>query len=284
MASTFRSRRLGADLRNLRDSAKFSSEWVAQEMGFSRPKLNRIEGGEVRVSQNDLKALLHLYKVEDERVINAYLVEAREAFKPGWWRAYQDAIPRSYADFITLEAQATEIKNWEPILIPGLLQTETYTRAVIQANPAILPPTDMDELVKVLRERQAILRRELPDQPPRLWAIVGESAVRQAVGGVEVMRAQLTHLGELTEHPHIVLQVLPHGAGAHAGLTGAFVVFGLPRNPDVVSVENMTGTLYMDQPGERQSYSDAFDHLRAAALNPADSLALIQRAAKEMQE
>ncbi|MDT0347285.1 helix-turn-helix domain-containing protein [Streptomyces litchfieldiae] len=284
MASTFRSRRLGADLRRLREEAALSSEFVANEMGFSRPKLNRIECGEVRVAQNDLKALLKLYGVDDEASVGAFIVSAREAKRPGWWQAFQDTIPRTYADYIALEAAATEIKNWEPTIVPGLLQTEAYARAVIHANPAILSPADVDDLVKVLHERQVVLDREPPEQPPRLWAVIGESAIRQTVGGVKVMREQLTHLGELTERQHIVLQVLPHTAGAHAGLTGAFVVFGLPRDPDVVSVENMTGTLYMDQPGERRGYNDAFDHLRATALNPADSLALIQRAAKEMQE
>lgn len=100
---------------------------------------------------------------------------------------------------------------------------------------------EIDERVKALRERQAILLRE---QPPRLWAVIGESAIQQAVGGVKVMREQLTHLGELARRQHIVVQVLPHTAGAHPGLTGAFVVFTLPRDPDIVCVENMTGTLH----------------------------------------
>jgi transcriptional regulator with XRE-family HTH domain len=281
MASTFRSRRLGADLRELRERAQLGSEVVAREMGFSRPKLTRIEQGEVRVALNDLKALLHLYGVDDEERRNAFIAASREAHKRGWWQAYQDTLPRTYTDFVALEADATEIKNFQPILIPGLLQTEAYARAVIQANPAILPPADVDDLVKVLRERQAILER---DRPPRLWAIIGESAIWQLIGGTSVMREQLAQLEVFTERPHVVLQVLSHSAGAHAGLAGAFVLFALPRDPDVVSVENMSGTLYMDRPGERQGYSDAFDHLRATALNPADSLALIRRVAQEMRE
>lgn len=279
MAGTVRSRRLGAELRRLRERADLAADAVAKEMGFSRPKLSRIELGEVRVSQNDIKALLHLYGVNDAEEREAFIEAAREARRPGWWQAYQDTLPREYADFIALEADASEIKNFEPILIPGLLQTETYTRAAILANPAILPPADVDALVKVRRERQAILERE---QPPRLWAIIGESAIRQTVGGAAVMRDQLRRLEELTEKQHVVIQVLPHTAGAHAGLNGAFVVFSFVREHDIVCVENMTGTLYMDQAGERQGYNQAFDHLRAAALNPADSLAFIRRAAQEL--
>lgn len=281
MASTFRSRRLGADLRQLREDAKLGSEAVAKEMGFSRPKLSRIEAGEVRVSQNDLKALLSLYGVTDEQRRALFIQSARDAHKSGWWQAYQDTLPRTYADYIALESEAVEIKNFEPILIPGLLQTEAYMRAVILANPAILPPADVDRLVRVLRERQAILANE---HPPRLWAIIGESAIRQTIGGSAVMREQLAYLETLSEHQHIVVQILPHSAGAHPGLTGAFVLFALPHDADVVCVENMTGTLYMDRPGERQSYNEAFNHLRAAALNAADSLALIRRVAQDMRE
>jgi transcriptional regulator with XRE-family HTH domain len=281
MLDTVRSRRLGAELRELREKTRLSSEAVAKEMGFSRPKLSRIESGEVRVSQNDLKALLHLYGVDDRARVETFVEAAREARKPGWWQAYQNALPREYADFVALEADADTIRNWEPILIPGLLQTEPYTRAAILANPAILPPADIEALVKVRRERQAIVVRE---RPPRLWAIIGESALRQTVGGAVVMREQLLWLEELTENQHVMIQVLPHSAGAHAGLNGAFVVLGFPRSPAIVCVENMTGTLYMDLPGERQAYGEAFDHLRAAALNPADSLALIQRVAVETTE
>ncbi|MGP3968798.1 helix-turn-helix domain-containing protein [Streptomyces sp. 6N223] len=281
MPSTFRSRRLGAELRDIRDRSGISSEVVAKEMGFSRPKLTRIEQGEVKVSKNDLKALLHLYGVDDSERVNHYIEAARDAHKSGWWKAYQDSLPRSYTDFISLETEATEIKNFQPILIPGLFQTEAYTRAVIQANPTVIPPAGIDELVKIRRERQAVLERE---QPPRVWAIIGESAIRQAIGGAQVMRDQLARLEMLTEYPNVVIQVLPHSAGAHAGLNGAFVIFGLPKDPDVVSVENMTGTLYMERPGERQSYGEAFDHLRAAALSPVDSLALIQRVASDMKE
>jgi transcriptional regulator with XRE-family HTH domain len=279
MASTFRSRRLGAELRELREKSELVAEAVAKEMGFSRPKLTRIEQGEVRVSKNDMKALLHMYGVDDPERQNHYIEAARESRKSGWWQAYQDTLPRTYTEYISLEADATEIKNFEPILIPGLLQTEAYMRAAIRANPAMLPTTEVDELVKVRRERQEILERL---HPPRLWAILGESAIRQTIGGPAVMREQLGRLETLTGYPHIVIQVLPHSAGAHAGLTGGFVMFTLPRDPDVVSVENMTGTLYMDHPGERQGYGEAFDHLRAAALNPADSLTLIQRAAEAM--
>jgi transcriptional regulator with XRE-family HTH domain len=281
MPSTVRSRRLGADLRKLREGASLSAEAVAKDMGFSRPKLNRIETGEVRVSQNDLKALLRAYGVQDAAQQEPYLAAAREARSAGWWQAYQDALPREYADYIALEATAAVIKSSQPILVPGLLQTEAYTRAVIHANPSITPPADIESLIKIRRERQTILER---DDPPRSWFIIGESAIRQTVGGADVMRQQLHRLEQLTDSQHVMIQVLPHSAGAHAGLNGPFVIFGFAgeRDPDIVCLENLTGTLYLEQPGELAGYGAAFDHLRASALNPADSLALIQQVAKEL--
>ncbi|WP_129839022.1 helix-turn-helix transcriptional regulator [Streptomyces sp. RFCAC02] len=281
MASTFRSRRLGAELRQLREDTGLSAEAVAKQMEFSRPKLSRIEAGEVRVSQNDLKALLHLYGVDDDARRTRFIESARDARKRGWWQTYADSLPREYTDYIALEADATDIRTFQPILIPGLLQTERYMRAAIRANPAIMPPADVDKLVRIRFERQTILGR---DQPPRLWAILGEAALRQTVGGADVMVEQIRHLEKLTASQHIVIQVLPYSAGAHAGLTGPFVCFSLPRDPDIVCVENMTGTLYMDRAGERQGYNSAFDHLRAAADNPADSLVRMQGVAEEMQK
>ncbi|MGW2257415.1 helix-turn-helix domain-containing protein [Streptomyces sp. NPDC001780] len=281
MASTVRSRRLGAELRKLREAKKLKAEAVAEEMGFSRPKLSRMESGEVRVSLNDVKALLQAYGVDDEAQVRYFLTASREARKAGWWHRYQDSLPREYAEYIELEAAASEVRNFEPIMIPGLLQTEAYTRAMILANPAILPPPDTQALVDVRRERQAVLARE---KPTRLWAILGESAIRQTVGGADVMREQLKRLEAFAQQQHVLIQVLPHRAGAHPGLSGAFVVFGFPdvREADIVCVENMTGTLYMDGAGECDAYGAAFDHLRALALNPGDSLDLMRRVALEL--
>ncbi|MFE3198518.1 helix-turn-helix domain-containing protein [Embleya sp. NPDC059237] len=283
MPGTVRSRRLGADLGRLREAAGLRAEDVARQMGFSRPKLSRIESGEVRVSQNDLKALLHLFGVHDPAQVEEYLTASREARRAGWWQAYQDTLPREYADYIALEAAAEEIRSFQPILIPGLVQTEAYTRAVIHANPAITPPADIESLIKIRQERKSILDRE---HPPRLWLIIGESAIRQTVGGVEVMLEQLAHLENLGDLQHLTIQVLPHSAGAHAGLNGPFVAFSYasPREPDIVCLENLTGTLYMDRPGELQGYNAAFDHLRASALGGAESLVHIRRVAHEMQE
>ncbi|MFI1592002.1 helix-turn-helix domain-containing protein [Streptomyces halstedii] len=272
MGQTIRSRRLGSDLRQLRRKADLTAEAVGTELGFSQSKMSRIESGDVRVSRTDLKALLALYEVTDEKQIAAFLDAAKDAKSRGWWIAYEDALPREYRDFIALEGTAAGIRTFQGLIMPGLMQTPDYTRHIITAGPAVLPPGHVDSLIKVRMERQSILDGE---QPPKMWAIVTEGALRQAVGGYTVMLDQLHHLTRLTERSNITLQVLPFEAGAHAGVQSSFVLFDFPVDPSIACVENLTGTLFMDQPGQLDAHSDAFDNLRASALSPAESLTRI---------
>lgn len=273
MGQTIRSRRLGADLRQLRRKASLTAEAVGEELGFSQAKISRIESGEVRVARTDLKAMLALYGVTDADEVEAFVQAAKDARSKGWWLAYEDALPREYRDFIALEATASSIRSFEGMVIPGLAQTAEYMHHVITAGPAVLPPGHVDSLIKVRVERQGILEG---DHAPKLWMIVTEGAMRQLVGGRDVMVEQLRHLGRLTEQSNITLQALPFKAGAHAGVQSSFVVFDfLGTDPSIACVANLTGTLFIDQPGQIDAYAGAFDNLRASALSPADSLTLI---------
>lgn len=280
MGQTIRSRRLGSDLRQLRRKATLTAEAVAEELGFSQAKISRIESGAVRVSRTDLKAMLTLYGVSDPAEVDNFVLAAKEARTQGWWLAYEDALPREYRDFIALEAAASSIRTFEGMIVPGLVQTPEYIRHIITAGPAVLPPGHVDALIKVRVERQSILDSE---HPPKLWIIVTEGAIRQLVGGRDVMIEQLRHLARLTEQSNITLQVLPFAAGAHAGVQSSFVLFDFTgTDPSIACVANLTGTLFMDQPGQLEAFSDAFDNLRAGALSPADSLALISHIADEL--
>lgn len=158
------------------------------------------------------------------------------------------------------------------MIVPGLMQTPEYTRHIITAGPAVLPPGHVDSPIKVRMERQSILDAE---QPPKIWEIVTEGALRQVVGGYAVMLDQLHHLTRLTERSNITLQVLPFEAGAHAGVQSSFWLFDFPADPSIACVANLTGALFTDQAGQLNAFSDAFDNLRASALNPADSLTRI---------
>ncbi|MEY9838591.1 helix-turn-helix domain-containing protein [Streptacidiphilus sp. EB103A] len=278
MAQTIRSRRLGADLRQLRRKANLTAEAVASELGFSQAKVSRIESGEVRVARTDLKAMLAMYGVTDPAEVENFVQAAKDARTQGWWLAYEDALPREYRDFIALEASATSIRTFQGMILPGLAQTPDYIRHVTTAGPAVLDPGHVDSLIKVRTDRQKIILDNV--HPPKLWMIVTEGAIRQLVGGAAVMAEQLQHLAQLTQLSNVTLQVLPFAAGAHAGVHSSFVLFDFPGNDGSVAyVENLTGTLFMDKPGEVEAFSGAFDHLRAGALSPADSLALIQQIA-----
>lgn len=279
MGQTIRSRRLGADLRQLRRKANLTAEAVGTELGFSQSKISRIEKGEVRVSRTDLKALLALYGVTDEAQINTFIDAAKDAKSQGWWIAYEDALPREYRDFIALEGSASKIRTFEGMVVPGLVQTAEYIKHVITAGPEVLPPGHVDSLIKVRVERQTILDQ---DSPPKFWIIVSEGALRQLVGGRDVMVDQLQHLSDLTERSYITLQVLPFKAGAHAGIQSSFVLFDFPTDPSIACVANLTGTLFMDQEGQVGAFAGAFDNLRAAALSPAESLTLINQIAREL--
>ncbi|MHA6760048.1 helix-turn-helix domain-containing protein [Streptacidiphilus sp. PAMC 29251] len=280
MGPTIRSRRLGSDLRQLRRKANLTAESVAEELGFSQAKISRIESGAVRVARTDLKAMLALYGITDATEVENYVQAAKDAKTQGWWLAYEDALPREYRDFIALEAGASNIRTFEGMIVPGLVQTPEYIRHIIMAGPAVLPPGHVDSLIKVRVERQSILENE---HPPKLWIIVTEGALRQLVGGAAVMVEQLRYLARLTEQSNITLQVLPFAAGAHAGVQSSFVLFDFPStDPSIACVANLTGTLFMDQPGQLEAFSGAFDNLRAGALSPADSLALIQQIADEL--
>jgi hypothetical protein len=224
--------------------------------------------------------MLRLYGITDEPEIEGWITASKEARTQGWWIAYDDALPREYRDFIALEAAAKNIRVFQGMLMPGLVQTEDYARAVVAAGPAVLPMGHVDSLIKVRMSRQEILEQ---DRPPKFWIILAEGTVRQEVGGPAKMAEQLAHLMHLTDLSSVTLQLLPFSAGAHAGVQSAFTLFDFPDGEaSVASVENLTGNLLMDKPGQVESFSQAFDSLRASALSPAESLTRIEQIREEL--
>jgi len=277
---TVRRRRLAAMLVKFREEAGKTPEEAAERIGCHRTKINRIENARLGISLGELRDLLAFYGVDDPAQVEELVSLARRGREPNWVRRASIARP-SYPDFIDYEETADYIRTFESSLITGLLQTPDYARAVIQAAPSTLGSEAVEALVTARIERQEVLNRA---EPPRLCMIEGEAALRLQIGGPEVMRKQLDHLEEMAQHPNVELQVIPHSAGAHAGLFGAFVLFTFP-NPafsDVVCVEHRTGTLYMETPEETAEYTLIFDSLRSIALSPRDSLDLIARIRHEL--
>ena len=220
--------------------------------------------------------LLTLYGVTDSEERAALLNLAREANTPGWWHAYSDILPTWLEAYVGLEAAASVLRTYEVQLVPGLLQTEEYTRALIRQGSAVTE----EEIVRrgeLRASRQEILRR--PDAP-QLWAVVDEGALRRPVGGAEIVREQLKHLIEVTDHPAVTLQVLPFEAGAHAAMGGPFTIlrFAEPDLADVVYIEQLTSALYLDKPVEVDSYLEVMEQLclqAEPATNTADILSRI---------
>lgn len=268
-----RRRRLGLELRALRETAGLSGEEVADRLGWSTSKLSRMEVGRNPPGAADLGKLLDLYGVADPARRDELAVLLREAKRKGWWQVYSD-IP--YSTYIGLEAEAVSMLAYEQV-IPGLFQTEAYARAIITGTVPGIDAETLDQRTEVRLTRQAVLSRERPLQ---VRAVLDETCVRRLVGGREVMRPQLARLLDLAGRPNVIVQVLPFDAGAHPGtMLGPFIVLGFdhPADPGVVYVEGDSDP-YPDREGDLQRYTAAFDRLRSLALSAPQTRDLLRQA------
>jgi len=276
---TARLRRLASELLRLRKVAKLSREAVTERTGINNVTLYRLETGRSRPQRRTLLALLDLYDVD--RANRVDLLELSQAAEyPGWLRQYQSELPEIYTAFISFEAEARSSRNYESLLMPGLLQTEEYARAVVKGVVTWASTEQVERYVDARLARQVALTK---GEPLRLWAIVDEAAIRRQVGGRGVMRAQLLHILEASQQAHVTFQVIPFDKGGHPGMPGAFVLLEFPdaAETDLAYLENMAGDLFLDSEIAVRRYTLAFEHLRALALSPDDSLRLIARAANE---
>jgi transcriptional regulator with XRE-family HTH domain len=277
---TVRRRRLAAELRALREAARLTCDEVADHLECSASKISRVETGRVSVSPRDVRDMLELYGVEPQQ--RESLVQlARESRQKGWWHAYSDAIQPRFATYVGLEDAAAEIRTYEVNLIPGLLQTEDYARTVIGAGNLTGTQEDVERRVALRMARQPTLTG---DSPPQLWAVLDEAALRRTVGGPGLMRLQLDHLVDLAAMPNVAVQVIPFTAGAHPGMGKPFVILAFPEraDPDVVYLEDLTSTLYLEDVDEIDRYNMLFNHLRATALSFEESASLITSVAKDL--
>jgi transcriptional regulator with XRE-family HTH domain len=277
---TLRGRRLAMELQRRREATGLSREEVARQLEWSTSTLFRIETGRSRPQPGNVRTLLELYGVTGpER--DGLIQLTRDARKPGWWHSFRDVLPNPYEVYIGLEAGAASLRNFEPIVIPGLLQTEDYAREIFRNGPMELDPDGIERLAQVRLARQEILNR---DDRPRLWVVIDEAVIHRVVGGASVMRGQLRHLVDSAQQGKTTIQVMPYRAGAHAGTTGPFVILGFeePTDPTVVYVETLAGDIYLEERADVSRYTLAFDRLRAASLHPDDSVQLIEQAASTL--
>jgi hypothetical protein len=253
---------------------------AARILECDRSKISRIETGQRGVRPKELRELLVEYGVDEPRR-DALLAVARQSHQAGWWQSYSHVLSDAYQDFIGLEATAATISTYEAQLIPGLLQTEAYAKAIAAASLVGESQEEREQFVQVRLTRQHVLARE---EPLQFWAILSEGALRQLVGGPEVMRDQLRHLIEIGgDRPNVNLQVLPFAAGAHAATSGPFVIMKFPEAPDlgVVYLEGQTGGIYLESADEVARYNLVFEHLRATALSTVATVRLIEEVVRD---
>ncbi|MCR3731205.1 transcriptional regulator with XRE-family HTH domain [Streptomyces umbrinus] len=269
---------MGADLRRLRELKGLTLEDAGGRVGISKATLSRYETKEGSVKWPAVDALCREYGASDEERL-ALVDLAKGAKIRGWWRSLADPIPESMNLMLTLEDEVVREDHYACMYIPGLLQTRAYAEAVHRASEMRCAEREVQHMVDIRMKRQELLQRE---EPPHIWCVIDEAAIRRSVGGRTVMHEQLRHLLTTSELPHVTIQVLPFSTGAHAAAVGSFAVLG-GQTPelDVVYVDILGGGLFMEKPEELERYRLAFQYLRAQALDLEASAALIQRISEE---
>ncbi|HKT06216.1 MAG TPA: helix-turn-helix transcriptional regulator [Rugosimonospora sp.] len=272
---TVRRRQLGRELRRLREDAGLLAEALAERLHCSPSRVSRIETARIRIGPGTVHEILDALGVHgDERARLVAL--AREAEEPGWWQAYTDALPLPYATYISLESEAVSLKAFEPTLVYGLLQTREYARAVIEPGARHQQPSEVAARIEARLARQRVLTK--PD-PVRLHVVLDEAVLHHAVGGHEVLRAQLQRLVELARRPNVTIQVLPfEKSSALVFFPGPVVIMGFPDPdaPPVMYLESVATDLYVERPETVQAHLDLYDRLVEQALSPSRSIRKIQ--------
>jgi hypothetical protein len=267
---------LGNQLRRLRETADVTPDRAGYEIRASRSKINRMENGRVSFKERDVADLLTLYGVTDQQLRDVMLDLAKRANAPGWWAKYSDILPDWFEMYLGLETSASIIRTFEFQFVHGLFQTEDYARAVMMHGHQAGPADEIDRRVSLRMKRQDLL---LGQDPPQVWSIVDEAVLRRPVGGREVMRSQLRRLVELSEMPHVTIQVMPFGHGGHSATSGSFTLlrFNQADLPDVVYIEQLTSALYIETRSDVDQYLEVVNRLSTEALTPAASARFISK-------
>ncbi|MFF8275221.1 MULTISPECIES: helix-turn-helix domain-containing protein [Streptomyces] len=266
---------LGSQLRRLRESRGITREAAGYSIRASESKISRMELGRVSFKARDIEDLLTLYGVSDERERGSLLGLAREANVAGWWHSFGDVLPGWFQTYIGLEGAASLIRVYEVQFVHGLLQTEAYAHAVVSRGMPDASRAEIERRVALRLERQKVL---VSENAPLFHAVLDEAALRRPYGDRSVMRGQLRHLIEVSEHPNVTLQVMPFTFGGHAGESGAFTMLSFPESDlsDVVYLEQLTSALYLDKREEVGQYARVMERLGKDSPDPAESRDLLR--------
>ncbi|MEV7340554.1 helix-turn-helix transcriptional regulator [Streptomyces sp. NPDC093544] len=273
---TVRSRRLGAALRRYRLFAKLDQPQAAEVIAAHQTRVSRIETGHVIARPIEIRAMLKAYGVDEPEVREKLEALAKQSNRRGWWLEHAEHLRPDYLDHIALEDDATYIREWQPVLVPGLLQTPAYAEAIITEGPNYVAPERVAQLVKVREGRQA----KIEEGGAVYTAILWEAVIAHPLVSVEIHREQLSAILEVGKRKSVTVQVLPFSAGAVAGSTYAFSSFSFESEPTVeaVTMENLRGTSVLEAPEDLAAYANAYDQLRSAAMAPDASARLIRSA------
>jgi transcriptional regulator with XRE-family HTH domain len=287
--STVPRRQLGRYLRDLRGRQRITVKAAAAALEWSETKLWRVENGHTSLRSHDVELMCRIYAAPPD-MTEALMGLAKETKAKGWWHAYGDVIPENFDIYIGLEESASLLSMYQAELVPGLLQTQDYARTIIRDGMPGEDGEQIDRLVAVRVERQALIRRSTT--PLELRAVLNEAVVRRPVGGAVVMASQLDRLAEAADMPNVSLRIVPFSAGLHRGvMTGPFYILrfpvngdGQPSEPATIYVDGFTGDLYLDKPREVEQYATAFESIWSAALDEAASRDLVRQSAKELRK
>ena len=262
---------LGTQLRRLRESAGIPPQDAAKAIRASHAKISRLELGRVGLKERDVVDLLGLYGVTDADEQQRWVDLVRRANTPGWWQSYSDILPSWFETYLRLEQAAQVIRTYQVQLVPGLLQSESYARAVT----ALADAHEIERRVHVRMTRQKLLAD--PDSPS-VWAVVEEAALRRLAEEPELLRSQVEHLLELTTLPSVTVQVVPLRARGHPGAGGPFTILRFAEDdlPDVVYLEQLTSSLYLDKRADVESHIQVMDRICVQAETPEATTDLLQ--------
>ncbi|WP_227982651.1 helix-turn-helix domain-containing protein [Nocardia spumae] len=271
---------VGGQLRKLREGANITREAAGEHIRGSHAKISRLELGRTGFKERDVRDLLTLYGVTDDEDRELFLDLVSKANQPGWWHRYNDLLPQWFETYLGLEHASKSIRTFEGQLVPGLLQTEEYTRSVVALGHE---NAEAARRVELRRKRQEIL-----DRPgaPTLWAVIDEAVLHRPIGGRQVLRDQLDHLVEVSSKPNVTIQVLPYAAGGHAAAGSSFTMlrFAEPELPDIVYLEQLTSALYLDRQQDLELYRQVMDRLSVQAEPPERSREMMKQAAAELPD
>lgn len=273
---TVKRRRIAAELRRLRRDTGMTAEEAAHEVGVSKSAVSRIEKAESTPQVGTAERFFRTYGVAEED-IPPLLDIVRQARKRGWWQRWNDVLPEWFDTYIGLESEASHVAGYEPQLIPGILQTSDYARAVIRAGHPNATETEVEKRVDLRMQRQN------RDTPLAAWLVVDEACLRRVVRNPDVMRAQLKRLLDASEEPHNDIQVLPFAAGEHGSIGSPFSILSFPDDRDApcVYLETQAGSLYLEDAAEIDRYQTVLRHLQATAAGIRQSREMISAAIRD---